>query len=300
MLFARAVHAVDDEAVQRNQRMLFVSAHRRQVVPDQALTLLIDILDSPPDQGQNRFLVETARRQTLVQFPVVADRLVAQLGDRRAATAKTTSAHADAGVEAFELPGHPFYLATLFQPPVGSLARGELHPLLAALATTLGGRAGDRDGVAAADPPRVQDVAPDAEVHAPSAAQLRQRLQRREVSVAVVGVARCDHAARHGRGHAQPHGVADRDRAAAPAVLGPRLDAVDRERHTEAARVGHRAAERGRERRQRAARHQRHRGVVGAALAVATREQPDRPAEVLGERLHRGPATSRPRTSRPS
>jgi CTP synthase (UTP-ammonia lyase) len=43
-------------------------------------------------------------------------------------------AHADdAGVEAFELPGHPFYLATLFQPQVGTSARGVLHPLVGAL-----------------------------------------------------------------------------------------------------------------------------------------------------------------------
>ena len=40
---------------------------------------------------------------------------------------------ADAGVEAVELPGHPFYVATLFQPQVGSSASGELHPLVAAL-----------------------------------------------------------------------------------------------------------------------------------------------------------------------
>ena len=39
-------------------------------------------------------------------------------------------AHAeDAGVEAFELPDHPFYLATLFQPQVGGSERGTLHPL---------------------------------------------------------------------------------------------------------------------------------------------------------------------------
>jgi CTP synthase (UTP-ammonia lyase) len=43
-------------------------------------------------------------------------------------------AHADdAGVEGFELPGHPFYLATLFQPQVGSSRTGAVHPLLAAL-----------------------------------------------------------------------------------------------------------------------------------------------------------------------
>ena len=39
----------------------------------------------------------------------------------------------DAGVEAFELPDHPFYLATLFQPQAGSAERGELHPVLGAL-----------------------------------------------------------------------------------------------------------------------------------------------------------------------
>jgi CTP synthase (UTP-ammonia lyase) len=39
----------------------------------------------------------------------------------------------DAGVEAVELPGHPFYVATLFQPQVGTSASGALHPLVAAL-----------------------------------------------------------------------------------------------------------------------------------------------------------------------
>ncbi len=40
----------------------------------------------------------------------------------------------DAGVEAVELPGHPYYVATLFQPQVGSSGSGVLHPLVAALA----------------------------------------------------------------------------------------------------------------------------------------------------------------------
>jgi CTP synthase (UTP-ammonia lyase) len=39
----------------------------------------------------------------------------------------------DAGVEAIELPGHPFYVATLFQPQVGSSETGRVHPLIAAL-----------------------------------------------------------------------------------------------------------------------------------------------------------------------
>ncbi len=37
----------------------------------------------------------------------------------------------DAGVEAIELPDHPFYLATLFQPQVGSLDGEPLHPIIA-------------------------------------------------------------------------------------------------------------------------------------------------------------------------
>jgi CTP synthase (UTP-ammonia lyase) len=39
----------------------------------------------------------------------------------------------DAGVEAVELPGHPFYMATLFQPQMESLTTGVLHPILGAL-----------------------------------------------------------------------------------------------------------------------------------------------------------------------
>jgi CTP synthase (UTP-ammonia lyase) len=39
---------------------------------------------------------------------------------------------ADAGPEALELAGHPFFLATAFQPQVGSSRSGELHPVLSA------------------------------------------------------------------------------------------------------------------------------------------------------------------------
>jgi CTP synthase (UTP-ammonia lyase) len=38
----------------------------------------------------------------------------------------------DAGVEGIELPDHPFFVATLFQPQVGALAGDALHPLIAA------------------------------------------------------------------------------------------------------------------------------------------------------------------------
>jgi CTP synthase (UTP-ammonia lyase) len=55
------------------------------------------------------------------------------------------SAHApDAGVEAIELPEHPFFLATAFQPQVGSSDSGALHPLLAALLAAAGARSGLR------------------------------------------------------------------------------------------------------------------------------------------------------------
>jgi CTP synthase (UTP-ammonia lyase) len=39
----------------------------------------------------------------------------------------------DMGVEAIELPEHPFFVATAFQPQVGTSETGELHPLVVAL-----------------------------------------------------------------------------------------------------------------------------------------------------------------------
>jgi len=45
----------------------------------------------------------------------------------------------DAGVEAVELPGHPFCLGTLFQPQVGSSASGRLHPVIGALVSAARG-----------------------------------------------------------------------------------------------------------------------------------------------------------------
>jgi CTP synthase (UTP-ammonia lyase) len=55
------------------------------------------------------------------------------------------SAHApDAGVEAIELPEHPFFVATAFQPQVGSSDSGVLHPLLLALLDAAGDRSGLR------------------------------------------------------------------------------------------------------------------------------------------------------------
>ena len=43
----------------------------------------------------------------------------------------------DAGVEAVELPNHPFFLATLFQPQVGSLAGHPLHPVIEAFVAAI-------------------------------------------------------------------------------------------------------------------------------------------------------------------
>ena len=45
----------------------------------------------------------------------------------------------DAGVEGIELPGHPFFLATLFQPQVGALDGRPRHPLVAALVRAASG-----------------------------------------------------------------------------------------------------------------------------------------------------------------
>jgi CTP synthase (UTP-ammonia lyase) len=54
--------------------------------------------------------------------------------DRLVDAGLVVNSHAvDAGVEGFELPDHPFYLATLFQPQVGSSQRDSLHPVIEAL-----------------------------------------------------------------------------------------------------------------------------------------------------------------------
>jgi CTP synthase (UTP-ammonia lyase) len=51
--------------------------------------------------------------------------------ERLAAHGLTIAARADdAGVEAIELPEHPFFMATLFQPQIGSADGRPLHPVL--------------------------------------------------------------------------------------------------------------------------------------------------------------------------
>jgi CTP synthase (UTP-ammonia lyase) len=55
-----------------------------------------------------------------------AAQLLAEAGVTIAANAP------DAGVEAIELPEHPFFIATAFQPQVGSSESGQLHPLIGA------------------------------------------------------------------------------------------------------------------------------------------------------------------------
>ena len=53
--------------------------------------------------------------------------------DRLVDAGVVVSAHApDAGVEGIELPDHPFFVATLFQPQIGALAGAPLHPLITA------------------------------------------------------------------------------------------------------------------------------------------------------------------------
>jgi CTP synthase (UTP-ammonia lyase) len=79
--------------------------------------------------------------------------------DLQAAGAVISARAPDAGIEGIEVPGHPFFLATLFQPQVGALDGRPRHPLVAALidAASRGGadqrasgrldrrRPGDRD-----------------------------------------------------------------------------------------------------------------------------------------------------------
>ena len=44
----------------------------------------------------------------------------------------------DAGAEVLELPGHPFYVTSMFQPHVGAIAGEPIHPLVRAFAAALG------------------------------------------------------------------------------------------------------------------------------------------------------------------
>jgi CTP synthase (UTP-ammonia lyase) len=61
--------------------------------------------------------------------------LAAAFVERLEAAGVVVSAHAaDAGVEGVELPDHPFFVATLFQPQIGALSGAPLHPLIAAFA----------------------------------------------------------------------------------------------------------------------------------------------------------------------
>jgi CTP synthase (UTP-ammonia lyase) len=60
--------------------------------------------------------------------------------ERVEAAGAVIAAHApDAGVEALEVPGHPFFVATLFQPQMSALEDGTLHPLVRAFAAEAAG-----------------------------------------------------------------------------------------------------------------------------------------------------------------
>jgi CTP synthase (UTP-ammonia lyase) len=59
--------------------------------------------------------------------------------ERLEAAGVVVSAHApDAGVEGIELPEHPFFVATLFQPQIGALSGAPQHPLIAAFVAEAG------------------------------------------------------------------------------------------------------------------------------------------------------------------
>ena len=64
--------------------------------------------------------------------------------ERLEAAGAVIAAHApDAGVEGLEVPGHPFFVATLFQPQMSALDEETLHPLVRAFAEAAA-RAGAR------------------------------------------------------------------------------------------------------------------------------------------------------------
>ena len=65
----------------------------------------------------------------------LADAFVARL---EAAGVVVSARAPDAGVEGIELPDHPFFVATLFQPQVGALSGAPLHPLIEAFAQACG------------------------------------------------------------------------------------------------------------------------------------------------------------------
>jgi CTP synthase (UTP-ammonia lyase) len=90
---------------------------RRTVTPV-AGTRLADICGAEPFEGHHQcgYGLAAAYESVLAQAGVVI------------------SAHApDAGVEGIELPDHPFFVATAFQPQVGGSDSGFVHPLIAAL-----------------------------------------------------------------------------------------------------------------------------------------------------------------------
>ena len=64
--------------------------------------------------------------------------LAAAYADRLVDRGLVIAARADdAGVEAVELPNHPFFLATLFQPQIGSIAGKPLHPVIEAFVASI-------------------------------------------------------------------------------------------------------------------------------------------------------------------
>jgi CTP synthase (UTP-ammonia lyase) len=73
------------------------------------------------------------RQRTVHRVSLVRLRVAEAFVQRLEAAGVVVSARApDAGVEGIELPGHPFFVATLFQPQVGALAGRPLHPLIGA------------------------------------------------------------------------------------------------------------------------------------------------------------------------
>jgi CTP synthase (UTP-ammonia lyase) len=121
-------------------------AHHAETDPSEK-TLVIDRLTCSL-VGQERAVTAVAGTRMhavcgsapFVAFHWCSFGLASAYVDRLVAHGLTIGARADdAGVEAIELVEHPFFLATLFQPQIGSLTGRPLHPVLRSFVATVCG-----------------------------------------------------------------------------------------------------------------------------------------------------------------
>ncbi len=99
-------------------------------------------------QGEERLVTPVAgtRFDAMVDGPFVgmhfcsyapAAEVVARLQEARVVVGATAE---DAGAEVLEFPDHPFYVTSMFQPHIGALAGGPIHPLVRAFVAAIATR----------------------------------------------------------------------------------------------------------------------------------------------------------------